>query len=236
MWGANVPMMPFEITPVYNKIASESRRAELARVEKHNAQFTPDQLKRSKPCQNCISGKRTLLECSRCHTPYCCKECQQQDWPQHKTLCVSGTWKDRMAKMIPLADEKIKKFGISFAAKDFGVHIWPHANDKCYVNLCSLCSHCDVCGDLIETLLKEHVTDNGLRYFCCNSCNEKGVSFCDTHYKFNCLCPFYTFLCIQQRRLELKLLKNINKMIYQLLYCCYPSFFFSVGVFENGPP
>ena len=40
-------------------------------------------------CKRC--GKASGLKCARCHASYCSRQCQRDDWSEHKESCLSDT-------------------------------------------------------------------------------------------------------------------------------------------------
>eukprot|EP00243_Klebsormidium_subtile_P005746 TRINITY_DN2342_c0_g1_i1.p2 TRINITY_DN2342_c0_g1~~TRINITY_DN2342_c0_g1_i1.p2 ORF type:complete len:124 (+),score=7.78 TRINITY_DN2342_c0_g1_i1:617-988(+) len=64
-------------------------------------------------CSKKEPGKR--LFCSKCtRAAYCCRECQREDWKQHKLVCVVGA-----AVAISLREfaEDLEEFERAYAAK-----------------------------------------------------------------------------------------------------------------------
>lgn len=54
-------------------------------------------------CNTCLKTETKLLSCSRCkRTSYCSKECQKQDWKEHKKDCyIEETNFDRKSGKLP---------------------------------------------------------------------------------------------------------------------------------------
>ena len=70
----------------------------LAVFHKHEGAKMPD-----KVCCKCGEKRRKLKRCTSCKVVYYCgKQCQQQDWPTHKTKCRSLQHSHMKLAIIPL--------------------------------------------------------------------------------------------------------------------------------------
>jgi hypothetical protein len=58
-------------------------------------------------CDNCHQSFEKVGKCSKCKTArYCSKECQNQDWHSHKTVC------DKEEKMYSHIMKKLERAGV----------------------------------------------------------------------------------------------------------------------------
>ncbi|KAL3865174.1 hypothetical protein ACJMK2_006792 [Sinanodonta woodiana] len=88
-------------------------------------------------CTNCM--KIGTFQCKRCKIPYCCTDCQKQDWPRHKTFC---------SKIKEMQDtDEFKDFDVTFGedlVDNVKTLIEKHTGDAVVVDKSSLEKACNV--------------------------------------------------------------------------------------------
>lgn len=113
-------------------------------------------------CYNCFKTQSKLQKCSLCKmAQYCTKECQQSNWPLHKTKCDRGGVSNR-----PAAASQRRADGISACFADSSVpHVQPHVNILASESAVKACHFC--------AKSQAHVAD---RLKICDRC--RSVSYC----------------------------------------------------------
>lgn len=114
--------------------------------------------------QDTVLKTKSLAQCSRCKiTCYCSRDCQEKDWPMHKTTCVAIKYLQNELvwnKDVPYRENIDSQ--LLMLQKNIGRSTFSHENDLIvYKKRCYTCNRDDV-------VLKK-----------CDSCHI--VSFCETH-------------------------------------------------------